>query len=87
MGPASVTVNGSARTAACIGGMLSVINGEVRLIATTFEWSDTIDRDRAKAALARAEETLSDAALSKEDRRLAEAAKRRAQIRLDVAQA
>lgn len=87
MGPAHVSVDGKTRLAACIGGMLSVINGEVRLIATTFEWAEDIDRDRAKAALARAEETLSDAALSKEDRRLAEAAKRRAQIRLDVAQA
>ncbi len=87
MGPATVTLDGQARLAACIGGMLSVINGEVRLIATTFEWAQDIDTARAKDALARAEEKLANTTLSKEEHRLAEAAKRRAQIRLNVAQA
>ena len=76
MGPAKVVLDGNARTAACIGGMLSVINGEVRLIATTFEW-----------ALERAEAKLADASLSKEEHRLAESAKRRAQVRLSIPQA
>lgn len=58
MGPAKVVLDGNARTAACIGGMLSVINGEVRLIATTFEWAEDIDRERAKSALERAEAKL-----------------------------
>ena len=58
MGPAKVVLEGKSRIAACIGGMLSVINGEVRLIATTFEWAEDIDRERAKSALARAEEKL-----------------------------
>ena len=64
MGPAKVVLEGKSRIAACIGGMLSVINGEVRLIATTFEWAEDIDRERAKSALARAEEKLADAPLS-----------------------
>ena len=51
MGPAKVVLEGKSRIAACIGGMLSVINGEVRLIATTFEWAEDIDRERAKSAL------------------------------------
>ena len=80
MGPAKVVLDGNARTAACIGGMLSVINGEVRLIATTFEWAEDIDRERAKSALERAEAKLADASLSKEEHRLAESAKRRAQV-------
>ena len=64
-----------------------VTNGEVRLIATTFEWAEDIDRERAKSALARAEEKLADASLSKEEHRLAESAKRRAQVRLSIPQA
>ena len=87
MGPATVGLDGNARTAACIGGMLSVINGEVRLIATTFEWAEDIDRERAKSALERAEAKLADASLSKEEHRLAESAKRRAQVRLSIPQA
>ena len=87
MGPAKVVLDGNARTAACIGGMLSVINGEVRLIATTFEWAEDIDRERAKSALERAEAKLADASLSKEEHRLAESAKRRAQVRLIIPQA
>ena len=86
MGPAKVVLNGNAHVAACIGGMLSVINGEVRLIATTFEWAEDIDRERAKAALEKAEEKLADSSLSKEEHRLAEAAKRRAQVRLSIPQ-
>ena len=88
MGHAHVALpDGTTREAACIGGMLSVINGEVRLIATTFEWAEDIDRERAKSALARAEEKLADASLSKEEHRLAESAKRRAQVRLSIPQA
>ena len=87
MGPAKVVLDGNSRVAACIGGMLSVINGEVRLIATTFEWAEDIDRERAKSALERAEAKLADASLSKEERRLAESAKRRAQVRLSIPQA
>ena len=83
MGPAKVVLEGKSR----IAGMLSVINGEVRLIATTFEWAEDIDRERAKSALARAEEKLADASLSKEEHRLAESAKRRAQVRLSIPQA
>ena len=87
MGPAKVVLEGKSRIAACIGGMLSVINGEVRLIDTTFEWAEDIDREREKSALARAEEKLADVSLSKEEHRLAESAKRRAQVRLSIPQA
>ena len=88
MGHAHVALpDGTTREAACIGGMLNVINGEVRLIATTFEWAEDIDRERAKSALERAEAKLADASLSKEEHRLAESAKRRAQVRLSIPQA
>jgi F-type H+-transporting ATPase subunit epsilon len=47
MGRAKVTVEGIARYAACIGGMLLVSGGKVKLVATTFEWTDEIDVARA----------------------------------------
>ena len=50
MGQASVTVDGEVRRAACIGGMLSVHDGAVKLVASTFEWAEDIDLDRAKHA-------------------------------------
>ena len=87
MGQARLIVDGKVRTAACIGGMLAVADGKVRLVPTTFEWAEDIDRERAKSALERAEAKLADASLSKEEHRLAESAKRRAQVRLSIPQA
>ena len=59
MGEASVVMaDGNRRTAACIGGMLSVMNGTCRLLATTWEWKEDIDKARAEAAKERAEERL-----------------------------
>ena len=85
MGPAKVVLDGNVRTAACIGGMLSVINGEVRLIATTFEWAEDIDQARAQNALARAQETLKDKEhLSAAQLQLAEAKLRRALVRTSL---
>ena len=81
MGQARVTVNGEVRTAACIGGMVSVSGGEVKLVATTFEWSEEIDVARAKAAEARARKILEDKKLSDEELHLAEARLHRALVR------
>ena len=39
--------DGKEREAACVGGMLSVMDGVCRLLPTTFEWSDEIDLLRA----------------------------------------
>ena len=86
MGVATVKTEGKVRKAACIGGMLAMTKNEVRLIATTFEWADQIDLPRAKDALARAESALENPSLSKEERRVREAAKRRAQVRISVAE-
>ena len=87
MGTARVTLgNGTERKAACIGGMLSVMNGEVRVLPTTWEWSDEIDVERARSAKARAEEALKDAQLTKEARVRAEAKLYRALVRIGSAQ-
>ena len=50
MGAAKVVTNGQPRMAACIGGMLAVTDGQVRVIATTFEWVEQIDAARAQRA-------------------------------------
>ena len=65
IGKATVTVNGEKRTAACSGGVLSVIKGEVTVLASTFEWADEIDLERAKNALAKGKEELKSAKDSK----------------------
>ena len=51
MGRASVIQEGKRRYGACIGGMVSVVDGQVRLVPTTFEWASDIDTARAEAAL------------------------------------
>ena len=62
--------------------MLSVLKGEVKVFPTTWEWSEEIDIERAKAAKAKAEERLSDQLLDKEARIRAEAKLYRALVRL-----
>lgn len=49
-GEARVTIDGKRRRAACAGGMLAVTKDNVRLVATTFEWAEDIDADRAQRA-------------------------------------
>lgn len=46
------------RKAACSGGMLSVTNGLVRVIASTFEWAEDIDVARAEKAREKAQSRL-----------------------------
>ena len=81
-----VEEDGNRRTAACIGGMLSVVGGEVSLIPTTFEWADQIDTQRADRSRERAEAVLNNQGSSDTDIRLAEARLKRALIRSSVAQ-
>ena len=85
MGEAMVRVNGEKRYAACIGGMVSVLNGVVTLVPTTFEWAENIDLDRAKAAENRAQTVLKDKGSSETDIRIAQARLRRALVRSSVA--
>lgn len=86
MGMATVTVDGQKRYGACIGGMVSVLNGQVKLMPTTFEWSDKIDLARAKASGQRAKDILADKTSTDTDLRLAEARLKRALIRQSVAE-
>ena len=85
MGRATVVVNGERKHAACIGGMLSVVDGAVNLVPTTFEWADSIDAARAAASQQRAEAVLSNQDASDTDIRLAKARLHRALVRQSVA--
>lgn len=85
MGQAMVLINGERRYAACIGGMLSVLKGEVTLVPTTFEWAQDIDVDRAEVSRQRAQKILDDKAASNMELRLAEARLKRALVRTSVA--
>lgn len=85
MGKAVVIASGQRRTAACIGGMLSVMNGEVTLVPTTFEWASDIDMERAERAHQKATSVLNKTDASENDIRLAEAKLRRALVRKSVA--
>ena len=77
--------DGNRRYAACIGGMLSVQNGEVSLVPTTFEWAESIDEARAQLSLERAEKILKNQDSSANDVKLAEARLHRALVRKSVA--
>lgn len=85
MGQAVVEADGNRRTAACIGGMLSVKDGEVHLVPTTFEWADQIDADRADASYQRAQKILDQKDNTDTEIQLAEARLKRALIRKSVA--
>ena len=85
MGQAMTVIDGSKKYAACIGGMLSVIDGKVTLVPTTFEWADKIDKDRSAASESRARAVLADKNASDTDIKLAEARLKRALIRHSVA--
>ena len=85
MGRATVEVDGKRRYAACIGGMLSVVDGAVTLVPTTFEWSDQIDAERAEKSQHRAETVLKDKDSSDTEIQLAQARLHRALVRRNVA--
>ena len=85
MGTATIVVDGQKRYAACIGGMLSVQDGEVSLVPTTFEGAEAIDEARAQNSLERAEKVLNNAESTAADIKLAEARLHRALVRKSVA--
>ena len=82
-GRAKLTAGGKSRNASASGGFVSVRNGKVRLVSTTFEFSDEIDLKRAEAARLQAEEAIKNA---KDDKALliAKAKLRRAINRINV---
>ncbi len=86
MGRATFIIDGVRKYGACIGGMVSVIDGAVTLVATTFEWADKIDIPRAEASQQRAESILASKDASDTELKLAEARLKRALVRKSVAE-
>ena len=54
IGVARVFTADGEKKGACAGGMVSVTDGVVRVVASTFEWGEDIDVARAERALAKA---------------------------------
>ena len=85
MGQATIVTDEGTRHAACIGGMVSMMDGKATLVPTTFEWADEIDVARADRSHNRAQATLQDKNATKSDLVLAEARLKRALVRRSVA--
>lgn len=85
MGEAYIVLeDGTRREAACIGGMISVVDGTCRLMATTWEWKEDIDEERAAIAKKHAQERLEQKGLTEREYKLAQAKLQRALVRLNV---
>jgi len=85
MGRATIVVGGEKRYASCIGGIIFVLGGEVKLVPTTFEWAEDIDVSRSEVVAERARKVLADPNASPQQLHNAEAHLKRAQVRLSVA--
>ena len=85
MGRATIITEDGPRYAACIGGMVSMVEGKATLVPTTFEWADEIDVARADRSHDKAQATLQNKNSSKADLVLAEARLKRALVRRSVA--
>ena len=85
IGEARVTdESGKTRVAACNGGLVSVADGQVRVMATTFEWADEIDLDRAQKALEESEERIKHLTSKNADYAVLEAKLKRALLRTRI---
>ena len=84
MGRATMVVDGQTRYAACIGGMVSVVDGAVSLVPTTFEWAGDIDVARAERSYERAQTVLNNKQSTDTDIVMAKARLRRALVRKSV---
>ena len=71
------------RIGACAGAFLSVSGNKVRIVATTFEFADEIDSERALKAKERAEEAIS-SKKSEKELKMAELKLKKALLRLEV---
>ncbi|MDO4355879.1 MAG: ATP synthase F1 subunit epsilon [Clostridia bacterium] len=85
IGEAKVVAEGAQpRNAAVNGGMLSVVNNDVNVIATTFEWADEIDVARAEHAKEEAERRMQQLKEQDKQFRIAEAKLKRAIARIQA---
>ena len=86
IGVARVFTPEGERCAACAGGMVSVSGNVVRVVASTFEWSEDIDVDRAKKAKDKAQKRLDAAKREDFDYNLAEIKLKKSLARLSASE-
>ena len=84
IGVARVFTEDGERRAACAGGMVTVSGGIVRVIASTFEWAEDIDVNRALKAKEKATAKLENFKRSDYEYRLAEIKLKKSLARLRV---
>ncbi len=88
MGDAYIRLeDGTERHAACVGGMISMMNNKGHLLATTWEWKEDIDIPRAELSRDNALKVLADDNATEEEKTVAKARLQRALVRIDVASA
>ena len=88
MGDAYIRLeDGTERHAACVGGMITMMNNKAHLLATTWEWKDDIDVPRAELSRDNALKVLENEDATPEEKTVAKARLQRALVRIDVAQA
>ena len=85
MGCATIVIDGEKRHAACIGGMVTVVEGAVTLVPTTFEWAENIDVARAESARVRAEGIIHKSDASAAEIQMGQARLNRALVRKNAA--
>ena len=84
MGEATLVADGKRQYAACMGGMVTVLNGAVTLVPTTFEWADDIDMARAQVSEKKAQAILGNRSATETEVKLAKARLQRALVRQNV---
>ena len=84
IGVARIYSSDGQKNAACAGGLLTVSGGSVKLVASTFEWADDIDIDRAKAAMEKAKQKINTPNLSDYELRLAQVKLKKALARINA---
>ena len=84
IGLARIFTDKEEKRAACSGGMISVSGGVVRIVASTFEWAEDIDVERALKAKEKAEARLGKAKRDEYEYKLAEVKLKRSLARLNA---
>ena len=85
IGRTRIIEGGKSRLASSAGGFITVTAGEVKMVATTFEFAEDIDAARAEASYQWAQAVLDNKNASETEVKLAEAKLRRALVRRSVA--
>ena len=82
IGIARIFTEGTERKAACSGGMITVSDSAVRVVASTFEWAEDIDVERAVKAREKARARLESTKRSDYEHKLAEIKLKKALARI-----